>query len=495
MRKLEAVALRTPGVKHTVSVSGNSVMVGTNAPNFATLYVMLDDFPNRHDPALSGRRDRVQTPARAFGRSAGARLTVFGAPAVEGLGTTGGFKLVVEDRGDTGPEALEEAPRGGGRGANGEAELRDAFTGYRADTPWLALHIDRDAAQMKGVAVGDIVSALQVYFGSLYINDFNLFGRTWQVNVQAEERFRRTARRPEEAAGEERRASRPRTSRRAAGPGRRQRPAAVEGDDGAAVRVLSCGTPAAGHGAAVQPVPAAMVTASPGPGASSGQALAALERTAGASLPGTMKAEWTELALLQLETKDTALRAFVLSVVLVFLVLAAQYESWLLPLAIILVVPMCLLSAAAGVLYARQDVNIFTQVGFVVLVGLACKNAILIVEFAKQRADAGRARWEAVVEACRLRLRPIVMTSVAFIIGVVPLVLAEGAGAEMRRSLGTAVFAGMIGVTLFGLFLTPVFFVVLQRVKEAWPGGAPGDAGRSSGGQDDQDTQGCSTPP
>jgi len=210
--------------------------------------------------------------------------------------------------------------------------------------------------------------------------------------------------------------------------------------------------------------PAAAITATPAPGASSGQALAAMERTAAEQLPPTMKQEWTELALLQLQTKNTALRAFVLSVVLVFLVLAAQYESVALPLAVILVVPMCLLSAAAGVLFAGQDVNIFTQVGFVVLVGLACKNAILIVEFAKQRTDAGASRWDAAVEACRLRLRPIIMTSVAFIIGVVPLVLAEGAGAEMRRALGTAVFAGMLGVTAFGLLLTPVFFVSANRL-------------------------------
>jgi multidrug efflux pump len=212
--------------------------------------------------------------------------------------------------------------------------------------------------------------------------------------------------------------------------------------------------------------PAATVTTNPAPRASSGQALAAMERNAAQTLPATMKTEWTELAFLQLKTKDTAFRAFVLSVVLVFLVLAAQYESWALPLAVILVVPMCILSAVFGVLCAGQDVNIFTQVGFVVLVGLACKNAILIVEFAKRQVDAGSPRWEAALEACRLRLRPIVMTSVAFVIGVVPLVLAEGAGAEMRRTLGTAVFAGMLGVTAFGLFLTPVFFVELNRVAK-----------------------------
>jgi multidrug efflux pump len=205
----------------------------------------------------------------------------------------------------------------------------------------------------------------------------------------------------------------------------------------------------------------------PAPGVSSGDAIAAVERAA-TTLPPTMRAEWTELALLQLQTKDTALRAFLLSVVLVFLVLAAQYESWALPLAVILVVPMCLLSAAAGVRAAGLEINIFTQVGFVVLVGLACKNAILIVEFAKRKADAGLSRTEAALAACKLRLRPIIMTSFAFIIGVIPLVIADGAGAEMRRALGTAVFAGMLGVTLFGIFLTPVFFVTVRRLTEEW---------------------------
>jgi multidrug efflux pump len=446
MRKLEAVAMNTPGVKHTVSVSGQSVMIGTNSPNFATLYVMLDDFPNRHDATHSSDAIAAKLQRELSDAVPGALLTVFGAPPVDGLGTTGGFKLIVEDRGDTGPEAIEEAARTVVENANRDADLRDAFTGFRADTPWLQLHIDRDAAQTKGVLVSEIVSALQVYFGSLYINDFNLYGRTWQVNVQADEKFRQRAadlkRLPvRNIAGQTVPLSSFLTIRDNSGPVMVQR---------------------------YNLYPAAAITATPAPGASSGQALTAMERTANENLPTTMKAEWTELALLQLETQDTALRAFALSVLLVFLVLAAQYESWLLPLAVILVVPMCILSAAAGVLYAKQDVNIFTQVGFVVLVGLACKNAILIVEFAKQRADAGATRWDAAIEACRLRLRPIIMTSVAFIIGVVPLVLAEGAGAEMRRALGTAVFAGMLGVTAFGLFLTPVFFVVLQRVKEWW---------------------------
>jgi multidrug efflux pump len=453
--KLETVARGTPGVKHTVSVSGQSVLIGTNAPNFATLYVMLDRFENRRGAHLSADAIAAQLQTDLADAVPGAKLTVFGAPAIDGLGTTAGFKLIVEDRGDTGSAELEAAARAVVDATNDRAEARagaearDAFTGYRADAPWLRLNIDRDAAQTMGVKVGDIMGALQVFYGSLYVNDFNLYGRTWQVNVQAEDKFRRRApdlkklKVPNEA-GEMVPLAGFVSIRDATGPVMVQR---------------------------YNLYPAAAVTANPAPGVSSGQAIRALEATASEQLPPTMKAEWTELALLQLQTGDTALQAFVLSVVLVFLVLAAQYESWALPLAVILVVPMCLLSAVAGVLWAGQDVNIFTQVGFVVLVGLACKNAILIVEFAKQRAEAGAPRWEAAVEACRLRLRPIIMTSVAFIIGVVPLVLSEGAGAEMRRTLGTAVFAGMLGVTAFGLFLTPVFFVLVQRVTGWWSRG------------------------
>jgi multidrug efflux pump len=454
MRKLEAVALASPGVAHTVSVSGQSVMIGANAPNFATLYVMLDEFPKRRDPALGGEAIARRLQTELADAVPGAKVTVFGAPPVDGLGTTGGFKLVVEDRGDTGPAELEKATRQVVDATNstaedaaaGPARVRDAFTGYRADTPWLQLHIDREAAQKMGVLVGEIVNTLQVYYGSFYVNDFNLFGRTWQVNAQADERFRRRA--PD------------------------LKKVRVKNAAGEMVPVAGFLSVKDGTGPVMVQrynlYPAAAITATPAPGVSSDQALDALKATADESIPPTMKSEWTELALLQRQTQNTALYAFVLSVVLVFLVLAAQYESWALPLAVILVVPMCLLSAVAGVMYAGQDVNIFTQVGFVVLVGLACKNAILIVEFAKQRADAGASRWEAAVEACRLRLRPIIMTSVAFIIGVVPLVLAEGAGAEMRRMLGTAVFAGMLGVTAFGLFLTPVFFVAVQRVTGLW---------------------------
>ncbi|MBX9580205.1 MAG: efflux RND transporter permease subunit [Gemmataceae bacterium] len=446
MRRLEEIARETPGVRHTVTVSGQSVLLNANAPNFGTMYVMLDPFPERlaHDRGADWIAARLQPEFNE--RVPGAVVNVFGAPPVDGLGTAGGFKLVVEDPGDTGAKELESAGRVVAAAAGERPELRDVFAGFRADTPWLFLEIDRVAAQVIGVPVNEIINALQVYFGSLYVNDFNRFGRTWQVNLQAAASYR------ERVADLKR--LKVRNPRAAAG----------------AEHMVPVGSFLKVDDTVTGPVmvqrynlyPAAAVNATPAPGVSSGQAIGALEAAARDQLPPGMRTEWTELALLQLQTGDTATKAFVLSVVLVFLVLAAQYESWALPLAVILVVPMCLLSAAVGVRLAGLEVNIFTQVGFVVLVGLACKNAILIVEFAKQRRDAGADRRAAALEACRLRLRPIVMTSVAFVIGVVPLVLAEGAGAEMRHALGTAVFAGMIGVSAFGVFLTPVFFVAVQ---------------------------------
>jgi multidrug efflux pump len=475
MQLLEMAARKTPGVKHTVSVSGQSALLNVNAPNFGTLYVMLDDFPNRHAPHLGADALLGTLRDALTAEVPGAVITVLGAPPVDGLGNAGGFKLIVEDPNDTGARALEDAGRTLVSDASevkdpatNEPFLHDVFTGFRADTPWLYLDIDRDAAQTMGVSVAEIINTLQVYFGSLYVNDFNLFGRTWQVNVQADDRFRKRIADLKKL---------------------RVKSARIDEDNlMAAARARLAGQPAPTPREVMVPLagfisvkdttgpvmvqrynlyPALSVNATPAPGVSSGQAISAMEQAA-TGLPPTMRPEWTELALLQLQTKDTAVRAFVLSVVLVFLVLAAQYESWALPLAVILVVPMCLLSAAIGVRTAGLEINIFTQVGFVVLVGLACKNAILIVEFAKQRADAGADRRTAALEASKLRLRPIVMTSFAFVIGVVPLVLAEGAGAEMRRALGTAVFAGMLGVTLFGIFLTPVFFVTVRRVPEWW---------------------------
>jgi multidrug efflux pump subunit AcrB len=300
---------------------------------------------------------------------------------------------------------------------------------------------------MLGVSIGELFNTLQVFLGSLYVNDFNLFGRTWQVNVQAEANFRKQIEDIKQLKI------------------RNDRGAMVPLGTLASVRAISGPVMVVRYNMYLS----AAINGSPAPGVSSGQAIQLMENEVRNELPPSMRLEWTELALLQLQTGNTALLVFVLAVVLVFLVLAAQYESWSLPLAVILVVPMCLLCSIAGVVMARMDVNIFTQIGFVVLVGLACKNAILIVEFAKSQREKGVPRREATLEACKLRLRPIMMTSFAFIFGVIPLVVAQGAGAEMRQTLGTAVFAGMLGVTLFGIFLTPVFYYVIQWFSD-WRG-------------------------
>ncbi|MGL4551323.1 MAG: efflux RND transporter permease subunit, partial [Gemmataceae bacterium] len=294
----------------------------------------------------------------------------------------------------------------------------------------------------------EVFVALQVYVGSFYVNDFNRFGRTWQVNVQADARFRM---KPEDV--------------------RRLKVRNEHGDMvplGAFSKIKETTGPVLLT--RYNLYPSAAVNVSAAPGTSSGEAIDAMDAAAARTLPPSMKAEWTELAFLQQAAGNTAMVAFILAVVLVFLVLAAQYESWSLPLAVILVVPMCLLCAVGGVIMAEMDINIFTQIGFVVLVGLACKNAILIVEFAKAAREQGKSPSDATLEACRLRLRPILMTSFAFILGVVPLVIAQGAGAEMRRTLGTAVFWGMLGVTVFGIFLTPVFYYVIATVTAwVWP--------------------------
>jgi multidrug efflux pump len=328
--------------------------------------------------------------------------------------------------------------------AEQDGTLRDMFTSFRANTTWLLLDIDREAATTMGISMTDIFGTLQADFASLYVNDFNRFGRTWQVNVQADAKYRMT----------------PEDLKRLYLPGR----------DGQQVPLSAFSrlTEVSGPVMLVRYnlYPAATINADAAEGISSGQAIDRLRQLTEARLSQGMRAEWTELALLQQGVGTTAMFAFVLAVALVFLVLAAQYESWSLPLAVILVVPMCMLCSIAGIVFARMDINIFTQIGFVVLVGLACKNAILIVEFARARREEGVDRFQATLDACRLRLRPIIMTSLAFIFGVIPLVIGEGAGAEMRRTLGTAVFAGMLGVTIFGIFLTPVFFFVIQMFTD-----------------------------
>jgi multidrug efflux pump len=443
MQRIGKMVRETPGVKHTVGISGESILLGANSPNFGAMYVMLDDFHHRLSPDLSADAIAGQLQEKLQADIADGIVKVLGAPPLEGLGNVGGFKIMIEDRGNGGLQALQNVADAIVADGQQTPGLRDLFSSFRANTPWLYLDIDRTAAKTLGVNMAEVFNTLQVYLGSLYVNDFNLFGRTWQVNVQAGKDFR--------------------------GQIDDLRQLKVRTDRGEMVPFGSFATVRNVTGPALinryNMYPAAPINGSADPSISSGQAIELMQNVVDKNLNWSMRSEWTELALLQLQTGNTAMLVFLLAVVLVFLVLAAQYESWSLPLAVILVVPMCLLCSIAAVLLAKLDVNIFTQVGFVVLIGLACKNAILIVEFARARRQAGMNRYDATLAACGLRLRPIVMTSFAFILGVVPLMLSVGAGAEMRRTLGTAVFGGMLGVTLFGIFLTPVFFYVIEGVN------------------------------
>jgi multidrug efflux pump len=447
VQRLEEIALETDGVRHSVAISGQSALLNANASNFGAMYLMLDEFEQRRGPSLSSEAIAATLQERFQKEVPKAIVNIFGAPPVEGLGTAGGFKIVVLDTGNNGLARLQQTADRVVVAGEADRHLQGLFSSFRADTPWLELLIDRAHAKDRGVSIDDVRTTLESTLGPFYINDFNRFGRTWQVNVQAQSDFRET---PDDIKQLKVRNNRDEMVPLAAF---------------ASVRYVSGPVLVMRYNM----YEAAAIHADAGPDTSSGQAIAALEKAADEQLPQTMRAEWTELALLQLQTGNTAIIVFFLAVVLVFLVLAAQYESWALPLAVILVVPMCLLCAIAGVVWAKMDINIFTQIGFIVLVGLACKNAILIVEFAKALQEEGASRYEATVKACRLRLRPIIMTSFAFILGVVPLMLSEGAGAEMRRTLGTAVFAGMLGVTLFGIFLTPVFYYVIQWFADRRP--------------------------
>lgn len=441
MRRIEELAAQSPGVKDTLGIAGQSIVLGANAPNFGTVYLMLDDFHHRSqltaDHISATLKDTLEKEVPD------ALINLFGAPPVDGLGTAGGFKLVVEDRGDSGATALQTVSQQLVDEGAAIPGLTGLFSSFRADTPWLFIDIDRRAARSKGVSLSSLFESLQVGFGSLYVNDFNRFGRTWQVNVQSDSHFRMAAKDLKRVL--------------------------VRSDHQELVPLAAVASVKEVTGPVMviryNLYPSAVVNVNGAAGTSSGQVIDRMNELSKSALLPSMRAEWTELALLQLEAGNTAMFAFLLAVVLVFLVLAAQYESWSLPLAVILVVPMCLLCSVVGVLMANMDINIFTQIGFVVLVGLACKNAILIVEFARARCLAGLPPREATLEACRLRLRPIIMTSFAFILGVVPLMIGSGAGFEMRQTLGIAVFAGMLGVTLFGIFLTPVFFYVIQRLS------------------------------
>lgn len=451
---IEKIALETPGVTHTVAIPGLSFVLNANSSNFGTMFFTLAPFQERRDPMLNADAIAGQLRGRLHQEIPEAFVSIFGAPAVEGLGNAGGFKFMVEATGDVSLETLQTQADNLAAKANQLPGFAGIFNSFRAKTPQLYVDVDRVKAKTMRVELTDVFDTLQVYMGGFYVNDFNRFGRTWQVNLQADADFRLDA----EALTQ-------------------MKVRNADGDMvplGAVVHVRDASGPVTIT--RYNMFPAAAIFGASLPGVSTGDVLASMENLSDRELPRSMAYEWTDLTYLQKQSnKIEAFRdlqqnpfsAFVLGVVLVFFVLAGLYESWSLPLAVILVVPMCLSSALGGVYLANMDVNIFVQVGFVVLVGLASKNAILIVEFARDRQLEGASLVDAAVEAAKVRLRPIIMTSFAFILGMLPLVIAQGAGAEMRRTLGTAVFAGMLGVTLFGIFLTPVFYFVIRRFKVA----------------------------
>jgi multidrug efflux pump len=450
LERTDAVVLRAskiiqdvPGVAHAVGISGFSGATRANSSNAGAIFATLKPFDERkaHGPSAP---EIIRNLRQRLSNIQEARLSVFPPPPVRGLGTAGGFKLEVQDRAGAGLRALQSATEALAAAGNQQPGLVGLYTPFNANTPQLYADVDRTKAKMLNVPLNNLFDTLQVYLGSAYVNDFNLFGRTYRVTAQAEGVFRTD---PDAIAKLKTRSASgamvPLGSlvdiRRTTGPD----------------RVLRYNM-----------YPAAEINGDTPPGYGSGQAIATMEQLASQVLPRGMGFEWTDLAYQQILAGNVALFIFPICVLFVFLVLAALYESWVLPLAIILIVPMCLLSAITGVWLRGMDNNILTQIGFVVLVALACKNAILIVEFAKDQQEAGKDRIAAAIEACRIRLRPILMTSFAFILGVVPLFVAKGAGAEMLRALGTSVFSGMLGVTWFGLFLTPVFYVVIRWFVE-----------------------------
>ncbi len=440
-RRAIDLAFSTPGVEHSVNFIGFSGATFTNAPNSGAMFLTLEPWEKR---ASDPKKSAAAITGALFGKFAAiqeALILVVQPPPVSGIGNAGGFRMMIEDRSNRGPLALQAAAGAMMARANQTPGLRQVFTLFETSTPQLYLDIDRAKAELLGINVADVFSALQVFVGSAYVNDFNLFGRTFRVTAQADAPFREDARDV--------------LSLR------------VRNNNGDTVPLGSFTTVRTTSGPYRVPrynlYQAAELDGAAAPGYSQGQAIAIMERLAAELLPDGFSYEWTTLAFQQIRAGSTSAFAFALAVVFVFLVLAAQYESLTLPLAVILIVPMCLVASITGVILRGMDNNILTQVGFIVLIGLAAKNAILIVEFAKQLEEQGLDRFAAAVEAARLRLRPILMTSFAFIFGVVPLVWAIGAGAELRQALGTAVFSGMIGVTAFGLIFTPVFYVLTQR--------------------------------
>ncbi|MCL2330208.1 MAG: efflux RND transporter permease subunit [Phycisphaerae bacterium] len=444
INKFENLIREMPGVAHTVTVAGQSSLLSMNGPNLGSVYVILDEFSKRHTSYLYADRIADRLRKLSYAEIPEAQVGVFGAPPVEGLGTAGGFKIMVEDRSGHGIQALAEQTDNLVARANEDKGLVGAFSMFRANVPQIYVDIDRTKCKTAGVALSDVFNTLQTNLGAYYVNDFNQFGRTWQVNAQAEAPFRSQ---PEDVG---------RLKVRNAGGNMVPLGTLVE------VRPITGPIMVTRYNT----YPAAPINGAPAAGRSSGQAIATMNMLAEQELAPGMSAEWTELTYLQLLAGNTAIFVFPLCVLFVFLTHSAEYESWMLPLVIILIAPLSISFALLGVAITGIDNNIFVQIGFVVLIGLACKNAVLIVEFAQQQREQGLSRREAVIDASRLRLRPILMTSFAFILGVVPLAIAQGAGAEMRRALGVAVFAGMIGVTFCGVFLTPVFYNVVAWLSE-----------------------------
>jgi hydrophobe/amphiphile efflux-1 (HAE1) family protein len=429
-----------------VGFVGLSIQGFVNLSNAAVVFFPLDDFDKRASKELSG--DAIAaTLNKKFGAIKGATLLAVAPPPVQGLGNTGGFKLYIQDRAAHGYDELSRVTQEILNKARQQPELSPfaTYTTFQNSVPQLYADVDRVKAKRHNVPLSNIFDTLQTYLGSTYVNDFNRFGRTYRVYAQAAAQFRSQ---PEDIADLKTRNL-----------GGDMVPMGAVAD----IRFESGPDRVAHYNVYL----AADINSEAAPGKSSGQAVAAMERVLNQTLPNGFGYEWTDLTYQQKSAGDTALLVFPICVLLVFLILAAQYESWALPLAVILIVPMCLLFAMAGVFLKGSDNNILTQIGFIVLVGLACKNAILIVEFARERVGQGMTVVDAAVEASRLRLRPILMTSFAFIMGVVPLVVASGAGSEMRQAIGIAVFSGMLGVSFFGLFLTPVFFVTLGRFLAA----------------------------
>ena len=443
IKRMSDLALKQPGVESAVAFPGLSINGFTNSPNAGIVFVTLKPFDERKDPSMSAGA----IAGALNGQFAGiqeAYMAIFPPPPVQGLGTIGGFRLQIEDRGNLGYDELYKETMNIITKSRSVPELAGLFTSYTVNVPQVDAAIDREKAKTHGVAVSDIFDTLQIYLGSLYANDFNRFGRTYQVNVQAEQQFRLES----DQIGQLK----------------------VRNNRGEMIPLATfikvSDTSGPDRVMHYNGFITAEINGAAAPGYSSGQAEKAIEKLLKDELPNGMTYEWTDLTYQQILSGNTALFVFPLCVLLAFLVLAAQYESWSLPLAVILIVPMTLLSAITGVILSGGDNNIFTQIGLIVLVGLACKNAILIVEFAKDKQLEGMNPLAAVLEACRLRLRPILMTSFAFIMGVVPLVFSSGAGAEMRHAMGVAVFSGMLGVTFFGLLLTPVFYVLIRNFVE-----------------------------